>query len=188
MDIKGVRTLNLVGTIFFALFGIGMPLYYISISFFFFYAMPYDSDFIIICYTAIVGWIVFIMFLTYMLYNKTVLGLDRHEYEDAKKWMLVGAILGFFFAGNVLTLIIFLVSIVSIDDALRPRYYYPPPGYYPYPPGYPQDQYYPPPQEYPQNQYYPPQQQPYYPQQQPIQPQPSRPKKKTVMKLKNEKK
>ncbi|UCE73278.1 MAG: hypothetical protein JSV56_09615 [Methanomassiliicoccales archaeon] len=163
MDIRGLRNLNLAGTIIFGIFGIVIPVFYFSI-FGSLILWSTNNEFMILCFSIIIGWVALISFLTYMLYKNTVLGLDRGEYETAKRWMLIGAICGFIFAGGVITLIIFILAYVSADEAIRSQYY-PPPGYYPYPP----QPYgpYPPPQQYG----------PYAPPQQygPYQPPPQRP-------------
>jgi hypothetical protein len=140
MDIKGIRTLNLVGTILFGLFGVLTPIAYMGYLFFGFW-MFFEDQFGLLCLTIIVCWIIFVLFITYMLYQNTVVAIDKRKFQLAKRWVLYGAIAGFFLGGGVsvgiITLIIFLISYVSFDDALRPRIYYPPPGYpYPPPPGY----------------------------------------------------
>lgn len=122
----------MAGTILFALFGIGLPLFY----FYYFstlyirYSFSPFYEYMSICLTVLVVWMIIITILTYLLYQNTVLGLDRGDYEAAKRWMMIGAVVGFIFAGGIVTLIIFLIAFVSADQAIWSRYYYPPPGYY----------------------------------------------------------
>jgi hypothetical protein len=144
MDIHGLRTLNLVGTILFGVFGIVYPVLYLF-GFGLIFWMSRDGGFFTVCTAILIVWIAVIAFLSYSLYNNTVVGLDRGNFEGAKRWTLIGAIMGFIFAGGIITLIIFLISYVSFDDAVWPKpYYYPPPGYYPYAPSYPYGPTYPP--------------------------------------------
>ena len=154
MDIKGLRTLNLIGTILFGIFSILTPMFYFPI--FFFLSPIGNNQFTFVCMTIILIWIIFIIYLVYLLYKNTVLGIDLGNLEAAKRWTMYGALLGLFLGGGLLTLIVFLISYVSFDEAIRPKYYYPPPGYYPYPPppgyGPPNPQ---PPGYGPQNLHYP---------------------------------
>lgn len=153
MDLGTIRTLNLVGTILFALFGVLTPLIYLGI---FGMALVFGSEagLFAICLTILIVWIIIVVYLAYMLYQNTVKAMDSGNYELVKRWTLYGMILGFLLGGGILTLALFLISYISIDDALRPKYWgYPPSPYYPPPPGYP----YGPPPTYPQ---YPPQQYP----------------------------
>lgn len=134
MDVKGIRTLNLIGTILFALFSIAMPMIYIP--FILFVSFNENNDFMLVFLTIMICWIIFIIYITCMLYRNTVLGMDLGHFEEAKKWVLYGIVLAIVPAFNLIVLIIFLVSYVSIEDAIRPKYYPPPPGYYPPPPYY----------------------------------------------------
>ena len=136
MDIKGLRTLNLIGTILFGIFSILLPIIYLPILFFI--STIENNQFTFVCMSIIICWIIFIIYLVYQLYKNTVLGLDLGNFEAAKRWTLYGALMGLFLGGGLLTLIVFLISYASFDEAIRPKYYYPPPGYYPYqqPPGY----------------------------------------------------
>jgi hypothetical protein len=134
MDIRGIRTLNLAGTILFALFSIGIAMFYLPI--FIFFPFNEGSDLTMICITILVCWIIFIVYLTYMLYKNTVLAMDEGQFETVKRWTLYGIFFGIFLGGGLIVLLIFLISYASIDEATRPRYYYPPPMYYPPPPAY----------------------------------------------------
>jgi hypothetical protein len=149
MDIRSLRTLCLVGTVLFGIFGIIIPVFYFIMFLPFIGFMFSESgsgDYIMFCSIILLCWIIVIVFLVYMLYQNTVLGLDRKDYVVAKRWMMIGAICGFVFGGGVITLVIFLIAYISIDDAIKAMYYYPPPAYYPYPPQYGQ---YPPQPQYP---------------------------------------
>lgn len=147
MDINGIRTLNLVGTIIFAIFGVIIPLIYL-LAFGMIFLLAPASGFFVLCITILLVWIIVIGFLAFKIYQNAVLGLDRGDFVTAKNWTLYGAIIGFIFGGGWLALIIFLISYVSFDDAIWPKpYYYPPsPYHYPYPPtqypgpGYPPQQ------------------------------------------------
>lgn len=144
MDIRGIRTLNLVGTIVFAIFGLAVPIIYSFLFGLIWWFAPGEGIFTV-CVAILLAWIAVIAFLTYSLYNNTVVGLDRSNFQAAKRWTLIGAIMGFIFAGGIITFVIFIISYVSFDDAVWPKpYYYPPPGYYPYPPPYPYGPPYPP--------------------------------------------
>ncbi|UCG68724.1 MAG: hypothetical protein JSV09_13105 [Thermoplasmata archaeon] len=122
------------------MFGVLIPLFFIFPFGFMFWMAP-GEEFFTICFTIIVVWILIVAFLTFMLYQNTVIGLDQGNFHNAKKWALYGAIMGFFLGGTgglgIITFIIFLISYISFDEAVWPKpYYYPPPGYYPFPPPY----------------------------------------------------
>jgi len=143
MHINTIRTLNLIGTILFGIFGILMSLYYTLIfSSFFFWGMT-NGNLVANCMVIFLICAIIILFLTYLLYSKTVKSLDIMDYETAKRWMIVGIVLGFIF-GGIIVFIIFLISFVMFDDAIRgthypyyPPPYYPPPVYWYPPPDYP---------------------------------------------------
>ena len=113
MDLKTIRTLNLAGSVLFGIIGSFIPILYSGLFGFIFFIS--GEGFAAVCV---------IIIMAYMLYNKTVLGIDRGEYESAKTWMLAGAILGFIFAGGIITLILFLIGYITIDSALQPQYYH----------------------------------------------------------------
>jgi hypothetical protein len=146
MDIKGLRTLNLVGTILFCIIGI------VLVSAQYYQLSQYrevqreigdlmggtpdsdnsrDSEYDF-CIGLLILWLFIILIFTTLLFNYTVKGLDRGNYKAAKGWTLVGIIVGF--AGGIIPLIIFIISYVMFDDAIRTeqfgRTYY---GY-PHPP------------------------------------------------------
>jgi len=147
MDIRGLRTLNLIGTAIFGIFSIMVPVVYLFI-FGLIWWMAREGGFFTFCIAILVLWIVLIAFLTFELYRNTVVGLDEGNYERAKRWILIGMICGFLFGGGIITFVIFLISYISFDDAIWPKYYYPPP-YYPYPPPYQPPPYQPPPYQPP---------------------------------------
>jgi hypothetical protein len=135
MDLKGIRTLNLIGTILFPLFSIGIVLIYLP----FFLIIPglqIDEFLNIYFFSFAAVWIVIIIFLTYMLYRNTVEGLDRKQFHQAKRWSLVGTFSGFFLGGGPIVVIIFYISFTVIHEEIHPRYHFPPFGYYPPPYGY----------------------------------------------------
>ncbi len=136
MDIHNIRTLNLVGTIVFVIFGVIFPIIGLFVFGFAFLLAPVGGLFLI-CFTILLIYIILIGFFAHRLYHNAVLGLDRGDFETAKKWTLYGAVIGFIFGGGWIALILFLISYISFDDALRPKPYYYPPPYYPYPPQYP---------------------------------------------------
>jgi hypothetical protein len=70
-----------------------------------------------LCMGFIMLWIIIIIIFTMALYNFAVRGLDKGNYKVAKNWTLVGIIVGF--AGGIIPLIIFIISYVSFDDAIR---------------------------------------------------------------------
>jgi hypothetical protein len=160
MDLGTIRTLNLVGTLLFTILGVVVPLFYLGA---FGMALMFGTEegLFAICLTVLIVWIIFVLYFAYLLYKNTVIALDNRNYELVKRWTLYGVIAGFLFGGGILTAALFLISHISLDDALKPKYYgyppypyYPPPPTYPYgpPPAYPQ---YPPQQQYPQQQYPP---------------------------------
>lgn len=143
MDIKGLRTLNLAGTILFAVIGCLLPVSYSMGAF-----ILYNRT----CSTILFIWFCVIFTFALLFYRYTVIGLDRGEYNAARNWTIVAVVFGL--AGGIIPFIIFLISLVSFDDAIRQKYYgYPPPIYYQYPAQYPQNRNYshhPPPRHSPQ--------------------------------------
>jgi hypothetical protein len=118
MDIKGLRTLNLIGTILYGLIGTLLVLAY--------YYQTYDiySHFnqdLTGCTIVLIIWLFILFTFSILLYQKTVVGLDRGEYKTVKQWTLVGVIIGFM--GGIIPLIIFIVSYVSFDEAIRTQQY-----------------------------------------------------------------
>ena len=135
MDIKGLRSLNLIGTILFCIIGIAL----ISVQYF---QLSYyrdvqseieemindptisnnsrDSKYTL-CIGLLILWLFIILIFTSLLYNYTVKGLDRGNFKAAKTWTLIGIIVGF--AGGIIPLIIFIISYVSFDDAIRTQQY-----------------------------------------------------------------
>jgi uncharacterized membrane protein len=130
MDIKGLRTLNLVGTVLFCILGIiSAAMIYIRTYLYMSAPIPWegpfgssesngvsDSQFFSLMMLVIL-WLCVIIILTIILYIYTVKGLDRRRYKDAKFWTLIGCIFGL--AGGIIPFIIFLISYVSFDDAVR---------------------------------------------------------------------
>jgi hypothetical protein len=134
MDLKGIRTLNLIGTILFPLFSFGIVLIYLP---FFLFTPGFQIDEFFNLYFGFAAvWIVIIIFLTYMLYHNTVEGLDRKQFHQAKRWSLVGTFSGFFLGGGPIVVIIFYVSYTVIHEEMHPRFRFPPFGYYPPPRSY----------------------------------------------------
>jgi len=125
MDIKGLRTLNLVGTILYCLIGsfLAFVYYYETYSVY----TIFNRD-ITGCTISLIIWISILISFTIELFMKTVVGLDRGDYKTAKQWTLVGIIVGFM--GGIIPLIIFIISYVSFDDAVRTQQFGPP--YYSY--------------------------------------------------------
>lgn len=118
LDIKDLRRMNLVGTVFFALFG-GMVVYG-----YFYSAYRMQKEFpdyydLSSNMRIIIIWLLIIVIFTFLLYKFTVKGLDRGNYKAAKRFTLVGIIVGI--AGGVIPTIIFIKSYVSFDDAIKHR-------------------------------------------------------------------
>ena len=88
-----------------------------------------EAGFLAICLTVLIVWIIIVGYFAYLLYKNTVVAMDNGNYELVKRWTLYGMIVGFLFGGGILTCALFLISYISIDDALRPKYW----GYQPYP-------------------------------------------------------
>jgi hypothetical protein len=62
-------------------------------------------------------WLSVIFILGFLLFRYTVIGLDRGEYDKAKTWTLIGAIVGLL--GGIIPFIVFIISYVSFDDAVQ---------------------------------------------------------------------
>jgi len=121
MDIKGLRTLNLIGTILFAVIGSIMVFIYATIANLTFNrtiltSTASDSGYNT-CIILIFIWFSIIFIFETMLYKYTVIGLDLGNYKQAKRWTLIGIIVGI--AGGIVPLIIFIISYVSFDEAIR---------------------------------------------------------------------
>ena len=121
MDIKGLRTLNLIGTILFAIIGSIMVLVYtmwVNIIFnrTILTSTASDSGYNT-CVVLIFIWFSILFIFESLLYKYTVIALDLGNYKQAKRWTLVGIIVGF--AGGIVPLIIFIISYVSFDEAIR---------------------------------------------------------------------
>ncbi len=120
MDIKGLRTLNHIGTFLFRLIGCVIPLPILVGSIF-------NENYVCISYVII--WIILILITAELLFRFTVVGLDRGNYESAKFWTMIGIFVGI--AGGIIPIIIFIISYVSFDDAIRTQQYGPAyQGYY----------------------------------------------------------
>jgi hypothetical protein len=116
MDIKGLQTLNHIGTFVFRAFGCILPVYLMLVDFIY-----YSDSYIFIPGIIITNiWIIGIFILAEFLYKNTVVGLDYGDYESAKTWILIGIIIGFI--GGIIPIIIFIISYVSFDDAVRTQY------------------------------------------------------------------
>jgi hypothetical protein len=113
MDIKGLKTLNYIGTFLFRLLG-SLPPLFILIS-----AILYDRDSFafpsIVMITVI--WILAIIIIGEFLYRNTVWGLEDGNYDAAKTWIFIGIFAGIM--GGIIPFIIFVISYVSFDEAVR---------------------------------------------------------------------
>jgi heme/copper-type cytochrome/quinol oxidase subunit 2 len=130
MDIKGLRNLNQVGISLFLFIGFllaGSQWYQMSR-----YQRVLPEEDYSGCFTLIMIWMIILVVFSVLLYKYTVLELDKGNYTTAKSWTIVGIIVGF--AGGIIPLIIFIVSYVSFDDAVRTAKYGPmPPAIPPFP-------------------------------------------------------
>jgi hypothetical protein len=117
MDIKGLKTLNHIGTFLFRIFGCILPLY-IMISYFIYHRDSYIFMTIILLTNI---WIIVILVFAELLYRNTVVGLDQGKYESAKTWTFIGIFLGFI--ASIIPFIIFIISYVSFDDAIRTQHF-----------------------------------------------------------------
>jgi hypothetical protein len=131
MDIHGLRTLNLIGTVLFFIFGMLLSFAY---GFPFLIYMSSNGGFELLCGTMVLIWLCLIVILTTLFYKNTVLELDEENYDKAKHWTLIAVIFGWL--GGIIPFIIFIISLVSFDDALRTQQSGPP-VYYQYPPPQP---------------------------------------------------
>lgn len=120
MDIKGLRTLNHIGVFLFRLIGCIIPLPILVGS--------YKSENYVWMSYAII-WIILILITAELLFRFTVVGIDRGNYESAKFWTMIGIFVGV--AGGIIPIIIFIISYVSFDDAIRAQQYGP--AHYGYP-------------------------------------------------------
>ena len=114
MDIKDIRRINLVGTVFFALFGgLNVASTLLGIYRTYIYGPIYDRSqelnftIVILCV---------IIISTLLLYKYTVIGLDRGNYKAAKRFLLLGIIVGWI--GWIIPSIAFLKSYLSFDEAI----------------------------------------------------------------------
>jgi hypothetical protein len=116
MDSTSIRTLNLIATIWFGIFGVIIfPLSTYFQLYFIFERNPlaglYQS-----CQILFFLWVFFNLFIAIMLYDKTVIGIDEGNYESSKRWMLVGIILGL--VGGVIPTVLFVISYYFFDSAI----------------------------------------------------------------------
>jgi hypothetical protein len=169
MDIKGIRNLNLIGTILFGLIGCGIPLLYMSYLNWILSLAPFgegENPFGWCTFIFFI-WAIFVLGLAILIYNKTVKTIDNGDYATAKQWTVYAIIIGFLFGGGIITLIVFLISHMSWDDALRQLHYGQYPPQYGQPPQYGYGYQQPPPGQPPQYGYGyqqpPPGQPPQYP-------------------------
>ncbi len=157
MDLHGIRTLNLVATILFGIVSVIIPMIYFPVFGFMFF-MSGNSLLSSVCFVILLVWIIGMILLTYYMFTNTVRTIDNGEYDIAKRWTLYAAIKGFIFglgSVGIIVLILFIISYVSFDEAIRRQFYLQTYGYYPQP-YYPPPAYYPPPSYYPPPYYYPP--------------------------------
>jgi hypothetical protein len=117
MDIKGLKTLNHIGTFVFRILGCVIPLF-ILIRFFI-----YDRDSYIFLTVVLLTniWIIAVLILAELLYRNTVVGLEHGNYGSAKTWTLIGIFLGFI--AGIVPFLIFIISYVSFDDAVRTKHF-----------------------------------------------------------------
>lgn len=121
MDMHGLRTLNLIGSLSFMLIGSLLAITQ-STNIFMFPDSIFTPLFLI--------WIALIFIFGILIYRYTVLGLDRNESDLAKKWTLFGIIIGFM--GGIIPQALFILSYVSFDNAVYGAQFAAPPD-----PGYP---------------------------------------------------
>lgn len=120
MDIKGLRTLNFIGTTLFGLIGglLAFVNYYNYVS-----TMSLIEKDYSLCWTLTIIWFCVLIIFTFLLYKYAVFSIDKGKYKTAKTWTLIGIIVGF--AGGIIPFIIFIISYVSFDDAIRTQQYGP---------------------------------------------------------------
>ena len=114
MDVKGLRTLNMVGVILFCLIGFLIAIVYFYNYLTLFRVFGRDTT---VCTIIYFIWMFILIISTILLYKYTVVGLDHENYESAKHWTLFGIIVGFM--GGIIPFVIFIISYVSFDDAVR---------------------------------------------------------------------
>jgi len=137
MDLHTARTMNMLGTALLGIIGLLVPAGYM---FLFGVILLFDGadPLAAACFTIFICWIVFVIVLTYFMYKNSVKAIDQGDFETAKRWSLyglvIGVVLGIGFAGFFIIVIFFLLSFITLNDHLKPRFYYPPYGYYPPPP------------------------------------------------------
>jgi hypothetical protein len=114
MDVKGLRTLNYIGTTLFGLIGglLAFINYYNYVS-----SISFVEKDVSVCKILTIIWFCILISFTILLYKYAVYSLDRGEYRTAKTWTLIGVFVGF--VGGIIPLIIFIISYVSFDDAIR---------------------------------------------------------------------
>jgi len=153
MDLASIKTMNIVGTILFIIPAVILAIILAFGASLFFFFDPTGGG--AVCLTIAVLIIVTILVLAFLIYRNTVTELELGNYDKAKRWTLYAAIAaiitGFSSVIGWITFALFLISYVSFDDALRPKWPYP---YMPqYHPGYLPQQPYPPAYQYPPQPY-----------------------------------
>jgi heme/copper-type cytochrome/quinol oxidase subunit 3 len=119
LDIKDIRRMNLVGIIFFTLFG-GMVVIMSSYSIYLSYKHSLEFDNFIdysrdLNMTMILLGIIVISSI--LLYKYTVVGLDRGNYKTAKRCLIIGIIFGWI--GWFIPSIVFYKSYRAFDNAIK---------------------------------------------------------------------
>jgi len=122
MNIKNLRKMNLIGTILFGLIGSGIIIVILwSIYDFrtnipkqFGNSLEFSNNIIILLILLLSIYIIF----SILFYRYTVIGLDRNEYKLAKRWTLIGAIMGLII-GYIIPFIIFVISYRSFNEVIN---------------------------------------------------------------------
>ncbi len=119
IDKKVLRRMNLVGTIFFALFGSIVVLMFSynvyrnhkhSLEMDYYYDYSSDLNMILIILAIIV-------ISSILLYYYSVIGLDRGKYKAAKRCLIIGILFGWI--GWLIPSYVFFKSYLSFDEAIK---------------------------------------------------------------------
>ena len=144
MELKSIRTLNLVGTVLLIVFGIIGAIQIMALPSIMDALLATDSanttelpGFINDDVCLIAGLVILVVVLVcgFVFYKKTVVDFDKKKYRSVRIWTFVAAVVSFF-TGGIVPFLLYLISAISIKKALQEQkrqtdnYLPPPPPQY----------------------------------------------------------
>jgi hypothetical protein len=75
------------------------------------------TTFNLIIFTGSFLFLLLSIYIVIQLIRKAIIGINKRIYDTAKKWILIGMLFGL--VVGIIPFIIFLISYVSFDDALK---------------------------------------------------------------------